>query len=367
MSGTPERVRDLITQAGLSQHEFAARIGLDDSKLSKTLSGVRRFSSLDLARIAEAFEVTVDYLITGEEPALVLAARTTGGSAQAAVAAATRYSSIRTDLASVGYLLPWQRMAPAPDSGRFVEQGERLAQFALDRVERAGHSSAARDLPAVIEAVFAVDVAVAELGSGFDGLAVSSDAVKLIVLATSPVPARQRFTLAHELSHLLCGDDQGLHLDQDVFDREQQKTPSEVRANAFAAAFLMPESVLRGAISPTDLNEAAFARLACELTVSPSTLAFQLRKLRIIDSGLCDQFAALSGARAASIAGCGEQWAQLVAAARGTRRPALLVRDAYAAYESGATTLRPYANLLDVDVDELRTALEADTGAFGAS
>ena len=49
------------------------------------------------------------------------------------------------------------------------------------------------------------------------------------------------------------------------------------------------------------------------------------------------------------------------------RPPGLLVRDAYAAYETGATTLRPYANLLGVDVDELRHALESEHGAAGVS
>ena len=49
------------------------------------------------------------------------------------------------------------------------------------------------------------------------------------------------------------------------------------------------------------------------------------------------------------------------------RPPGLLVRDSYMAYESGATTLRPYASLLGVDVDELRQALEAEEGNPGAS
>jgi hypothetical protein len=39
------------------------------------------------------------------------------------------------------------------------------------------------------------------------------------------------------------------------------------------------------------------------------------------------------------------------------------VRDAYAAYQSGITTLRPYANLLGVDVDDLRKALENERGS----
>ena len=43
------------------------------------------------------------------------------------------------------------------------------------------------------------------------------------------------------------------------------------------------------------------------------------------------------------------------------------MRDAYAAYETGATTLRPYANLLGVDVDELRQNLESEQGGAGLS
>ena len=49
------------------------------------------------------------------------------------------------------------------------------------------------------------------------------------------------------------------------------------------------------------------------------------------------------------------------------RPPGLLVRDAYAAYESGAATLRPYASLLGVDVDELRRALESEDGIHDPS
>jgi hypothetical protein len=33
----------------------------------------------------------------------------------------------------------------------------------------------------------------------------------------------------------------------------------------------------------------------------------------------------------------------------------------------GATTLRPYANLLGVDVEEIRRALDVENGTFDAS
>ena len=82
MQGIPDRVLSLIEASGLSRGAFAQEIGLDDSKLSKSLSGTRRFSSLDLARIADRCHVTVDWLVTGEEPPLAVAARTTSGDAR---------------------------------------------------------------------------------------------------------------------------------------------------------------------------------------------------------------------------------------------------------------------------------------------
>jgi Zn-dependent peptidase ImmA (M78 family) len=215
-------------------------------------------------------------------------------------------------------------------------------------------------LPALVEKAFGADVAVVVLDDGFDGLAASSDEVKLIVLGTSQTPARQRFSLGHELGHLLAGDDQDVHLDKDIYDRAQAKDPSEQRANSFASAFLMPEPVLGAAAGTPGLTEDTFAALACDLQVSPSALAIRLQQLRLIDSGPCDRFRKMTAAKAAAAAGRGDEFARRVAEANTPRPPGLLVRDAYAAYATGATTLRPYAKLLGVDVDELRQALEAD-------
>ncbi|MGH4019282.1 MAG: helix-turn-helix domain-containing protein [Pseudonocardiaceae bacterium] len=367
MPSVPDRVLGLIEASGLSRHAFALRIGLDDSKLSKSISGARRFSSLDLARIAELCQVTVDWLITGEEPPLAVAARTTGGSAGAALDAAKRYSTLRTDMASLGYPQPWQPRTRGLVTGGYVVQGRQLAQEALGRVAQAGRSIADGNLLILTEEVFGADVAVVELGAGFDGLAVSSDDVKLILLATSQIPARQRFTLAHELGHLLAGDDHEVHLDRDVFDKAQAKDPSELRANAFASAFLMPEGVLHEAVGLTGLTDAAFAELACELMVTPSALAYRLLHLRLIDAGTCERYRVITTAKAASMVGRGEEFAQRVTEASTARPPGLLVRDTYAAYESGTATLRPYANLLGVDVDDLRRALESERGTHDTS
>lgn len=363
MEGIPARVLSLIEASGQSRHAFAQDIGLDDSKLSKSLNGARKFSSLDLARIAERCNVTVDWLVTGEEQALALAARTTTGDARTAVEAAKLYTTMRDDLAAFGWKQPWRPVSADITSGTCAQQGQALAAAALARVATEGLSVSSADLPSLVESAFGADVAIVVLESGFDGLAASSDDARLIVLGTSQVPTRQRFTLAHELGHLLAGDDEGVHLDKDIYDRAQAKEPSEVRANNFASAFLMPADVLRAAVGTSGLSENGFAALACDLKVTPSALAIRLQQLRLIDKSTCDRFRKITTARAAALAERVEEFAQRVADAGGIRPPGLLVRDSYTAYETGATALRPYASLLGVDVDVLRQSLEADSVA----
>lgn len=353
----------MIQTSGLSQREFGVQIGLDDSKLSKSLRGTRRFSSVDLARIAELCNVTVDWLVTGENAQLAVAARTTGGAAGTALEIAERYGRLRTDMASLGYTQPWSGSSNPSAAGSFQAQGVRLADAASKHLAMRGCSVLQPDLAAAIESAFGVDVAVVALDQNFDGLAVSYPDVKLIVLAVSTNPTRQRFTLAHELGHLLAGDDQGVHLDEDVFSKGQGRDGSEMRANSFAAALLMPEEILRERLIPAEFSEESFAGLALDLMVTPAALAFRLLDLHLIDAGLCDRFKRLTAAKAANMVGRGVEFGERVVAAGTPRAPGLLVRDTYAAYDSGAATLRPYANLLGIDVEQLRESLESDSGA----
>lgn len=61
--------RAAITAAGLRHADVATHLGIDASKLSKSLSGVRRFSTSELQRLAEITGVTVDSLRPLSTPA----------------------------------------------------------------------------------------------------------------------------------------------------------------------------------------------------------------------------------------------------------------------------------------------------------
>lgn len=58
-----ERVRKVVEAARCSQREFARRIVMDPSKLSRSLGGTRRFTIAELARIADAGEVDAAWLL----------------------------------------------------------------------------------------------------------------------------------------------------------------------------------------------------------------------------------------------------------------------------------------------------------------
>ncbi|WP_434599347.1 TetR family transcriptional regulator C-terminal domain-containing protein [Streptomyces sp. A5-4] len=68
-----ERVRKVIATVGVSQREFARRIVMDPSKLSRSLGGARRFTVAELARIADTAEVDAAWLLGSRtEPAAVI-------------------------------------------------------------------------------------------------------------------------------------------------------------------------------------------------------------------------------------------------------------------------------------------------------
>ncbi|WP_295697244.1 XRE family transcriptional regulator [Lapillicoccus sp.] len=358
MSTPVDRVRLVIAQSGQSQGEFAVGVGLDATKMSKSLAGSRRFSSLDLARIAEHAGVTVDWLLTGEETAVALAARAAvGSSAQVAIAEAGRLIGLRESAARLGYPQPWQPIDLPRRHGRAVDQGAALAQQALAVMESAWRDPAEPDLAQAIESTFGIDVCITSLGKGFDGLAASTTEAKLIVVALTPTAFRQRFTMAHELGHLLAGDDQGIHPDIDIDSPAGRKDPTEIRANAFASCLLMPEEFLRGNVA-RGFDDTAFAALSLRLMVSPSALAYRLETLRLIDAMTRDRWLRMSASAAARLSG---DIAALGAAsdyATTARRPGLLSRDLFAAYVDQRTTLRLYASLLGVDSAILRRELE---------
>lgn len=353
-----ERVRSLLSERGMTQAELGEAIGLDPSKMSKSLSGQRRFSSVEFAQIAERTGVTVDWLLTGAMDEVALAARAESGSNAADAARLARevveLAHVAVDL---GRAVRRVHVTSVDlETGTWQEQGERLAAAAL-AVAGAEDIGSSPDLAGAIERVYGIDVGVVDIEHEVDGLCTTQGEVTVILAATTPLVARQRFTLAHELGHALAGDDQGLRIDVDVFNSGRNGT--EVRANAFAAAFLMPAAIVRQRVDGHAPDRQLLAELALDLAVSPSALAARMESLDLIDGLTAGRFSDMTHKQAQQLTGRAGEWAVRTAASTTQRPPAGLAQALYAAYVDGRTTLRPYARLVGADVDDLRASLEA--------
>jgi len=97
------------------------------------------------------------------------------------------------------------------------------------------------DVPALLEAQ-SVRTGLISMPSGISGLMISHPRVGLfIVVNRDHAPVRQRFSWCHEYAHLLLDWSQLGHVSRE----SERASLLEVRANVFAACFLMPEDGLR--------------------------------------------------------------------------------------------------------------------------
>jgi Zn-dependent peptidase ImmA (M78 family) len=114
----------------------------------------------------------------------------------------------------------------------------------------------------------------------------------IIGVNTATSPRRQRFTVAHELGHLLLHEGRPLITDYSVYVSNRDNTSSlgtdteEIQANGFAAEILMPREMVITELEK-ELEDAAsrdelIARLARTFKVSNEAMGYRLVNLNII-------------------------------------------------------------------------------------
>ncbi|MET8084130.1 XRE family transcriptional regulator [Micromonospora sp. NPDC005237] len=348
------RIRAGMQRAGLSQQKLAESVGLDPSALSRALTCQRNFKSLEVALIAEKLGVTVQSLLAEEEeqraPEL-LAAR-----AQPATSPALQSALERTDeileldrlLSDVGFPSAVALPSFGDLAGSPHQQGEELA-IRVRREMGCDDDHLPYDLAKfadLLERTLGIDVAFEPLPAGLDGLSVSTDGFCLALVSSGISGTRQRFTLAHEVGHLIAGDSQDLRIDESVLGR---RLPDEERANSFAASFLMPARALRAEVPRALIDEGAVAELLGTYGVSLDALAFRLHNIGIVNAEGRDRMRRMSSGRIALRSG---RTSDLQA--RGDRRaPGNLLYRAIQGYVQGKISVRPLASLLRVSPHQL--------------
>lgn len=135
-----------------------------------------------------------------------------------------------------------------------------------------------------------IKVQEADLGEGVSGAIVVKNGKAKIGYNPDEVSQRQNFTIAHELGHFcLHKDKTEMFIDKSFYAlRDERSSKGEYKlereANAFAAALLMPRSLLLKEVEKTNFDlgdDSSLFKLANKFDVSTQAMSFRLANLNI--------------------------------------------------------------------------------------
>jgi len=214
------------------------------------------------------------------------------------------------------------------------------------------------DLVAVIEQATGIDVAVLDVGPDEHGLTMR-DPVRgtvFIGVARTRNPMRQRSTLAHELGHVLFED----WADSDAGDWSE-RSPAEIRADAFARHLLVPIDGLREFIGTrSQASPSTLSAVVQGFLVSPQIAAIALCQAGYIDEATKREWMTLTAPKLAARFGWVDQYQVLQASSDRRRAPQRLLARAITGYAEGVLPAQAIATLrgisLEAAEEELREA-----------
>jgi Zn-dependent peptidase ImmA (M78 family)/ribosome-binding protein aMBF1 (putative translation factor) len=350
-------------RAGLSQVELGARVQLTQSAVSRIESGERGVDSLELAAIAEALDVSVLDLLesepVGEE--LRVAARLDEATEPATVDRAlnrvldvVRLDRLLDELGEPERGQQERTELDPPRNGAPVQQGQRLAER-VRKLWSLGDDPLPSNLFSLIEDQSGLGIALEPLQERIAGLCARVGDLAIALIDSSAVVGRQRFTAVHELCHLLVGDGEQVLVDERLTGRSLV----EMRANAFAAHFLMPAKAVRRYLRDRAVDEEVVVELQYTFGVSLDALLWHLVNLDLISDYRREQIHAVGPKALAFRYGYGGEWNRLEHERNIRRPPRPVHQRALAAYSKGLIGIEPLADLVGRrDVDALRRDLE---------
>lgn len=261
------RLRSAREASGLTQAEVAARLGLSRPAVAEIEAGRRGVSGLELDRLAYLFGRDIreflrpafdaeDVLAAVFRAAPELAEDDLAGSLRDAIRLGRELSSLEASLGLPGADLVAPAFPAVLPHNRWdaVQQGERAAAEERRRLDL---GTGPIDDVAELLTAQGVRAVCIDLPADVSGMTLRlRQAGLLVVVNRAHAWTRRRFSWAHELAHV--------RLDPDLLNQvsrgSERDDLREVRANAFAAAFLLPEEGVRQFVERLGKGEPSRAR-----------------------------------------------------------------------------------------------------------
>lgn len=250
-------MRRARSAADFTQGEAGRAAGLDGTAIAKIERGKRSVGALEIKRLASLYGISTDDLL--EDPVseglvpLTVALRSVEAPPPKVERMKRRMQRLVSDdrWLREGKESPdeaWESLSSdAPDTLRDYDRGYRLAEIFRERYELG--DSPVPDLAMLADEV---GVVVARMPFGDVGSPDGCSALDpetgfaYILINSDKSRVRRRFTIAHELGHLVADH---LNRGEVILDETlNEKDPKEREVNAFAAGLLMPSSGVHGAV-----------------------------------------------------------------------------------------------------------------------
>ncbi len=243
-----QRLRFAREQADISQKVAADAIGLSRTAITQLEAGNRSVSTFELMNLAKLYRRTISYFLDeniGSDDtleALLYRAEPSLCEAPTIKRHIDHYIDLCREGLTLEKLLEYApRMGPPTYSptipnhkGEAALQGEIVAE--QERKRLGVGNEPIGDIAELI-AKQAIWVSSASLPDAISGLFLNHNKTGLIILVNaSHVKSRKRFSYAHEYAHSLLDRNENVRISSAANHSEL----IEIRANAFAAAFLMP-------------------------------------------------------------------------------------------------------------------------------
>ena len=247
-----KRLRRARESRQITQEAAGAALGLQRSAISLMESGQRQVSTLELTHLADLYSRPVEWFVNPnspieqEDPVVALFRAEPGLQSEVVQKQARRCLRLLREGASLRRLtggrsavsLPRYELPPPRSVGQAIAQGQLVAEQERRRLDLG-------QAPVKVPETLAhqnIWTAALPLPDEISGLFLSSPDFGMAILANlTQAPVRRRFSFAHEHGHALMDRDEPAT----VTSAHNAKTRTEQRANAFAAAFLMPEEGVR--------------------------------------------------------------------------------------------------------------------------
>lgn len=251
------RLRDARESWKLTQAEVATTLGLSRSAISEIEAGRRGVSGLELHRLAHLYGRDMADFLEGDfkqggavaalfrrNPSVVLGADALEA-LRRCLALGREAANLRRKLGRDPASTNLPAYASASPSSRWaaVEQGSEVAM--AERRRLGLESGLLPDVARILESQGVWTVLVS-FPDDISGLAVLDARTGFLVAVNHSHPfLRRRFSFAHEYAHVLFDREaEGI-----VSSTSQRNDLRDVRANAFAAAFLMPDVAVRSFVA----------------------------------------------------------------------------------------------------------------------